>query len=111
MASVLYDAVVVAGGAAAASALAADGYAMHYIAEAVKHAKVVAGLGEGAALIQRATGGAVTPSAEQDGWSLDHGVLTAPTAVTGLPDGFVRSFGELLAGHRVWERSTEAILA
>jgi catalase len=111
MASVLYDAVVVAGGAQAASALSADGYAMHYIAEAARHAKVVAGIGERAELVKRATGGAVAPSAEGDGWSRDHGVLTAPSASAQLPDGFVRSFGELLAGHRVWERSTDAIPA
>jgi catalase len=111
MASVLYDAVVVPGGAQAASVLSGDGYAMHFISEAVKHAKVVAGIGAGAELVQRAAAGAITPSTADHDWSLDHGVLTAPSAANGLPDGFVRSFSELLAGHRVWERSTDAIPA
>ncbi|MBO0848197.1 MAG: DJ-1/PfpI family protein, partial [Pseudonocardia sp.] len=111
MASVLYDAVVVAGGTRAASTLSGDGYAMHFISEAVKHAKVVAGIGEGTELVQRAAAGTITTSTEEDGWSLDHGVLTAPSAGNGLPDGFVRSFSELLAGHRVWERSTDAVPA
>jgi catalase len=41
MASVLYDAVVVPGGSESVQALSADGHAVHFVAEAFKHAKPV----------------------------------------------------------------------
>jgi catalase len=109
MASVLYDAVVVASGADAASTLGSDGYALHFIAEAAKHAKPVAALGAGAELVGRATAGVITLSADGGAVANEHGVLGAPSARTELPDGFVESFCDLLAGHRVWTRPTAAI--
>ena len=42
VASVLYDAVVVPDGTAAAELICHDGYAVHFVAEAYKHAKPVA---------------------------------------------------------------------
>ena len=110
MASVLYDAVVVPGGDAAVTTLSADGYAMHFIAEAIKHAKPVAAVGTGATLVGRATANVMTLAAE-DGIANEHGVLVAPAATTELPDGFVESFCDLLAAHRIWTRPTAAIPA
>ncbi|MFD0775077.1 catalase, partial [Streptomonospora algeriensis] len=54
MSSVLYDAVVVAGGADSAAALAGHGLALNYVAEAFKHAKPVAALNEGVGVLQAA---------------------------------------------------------
>jgi catalase len=111
MASVLYDAVVVAGGAEAVTTLGADGYAMHFIAEAIKHAKPVVALGGGATLVGRATAEVMTLAATDGAVINEHGVLGAPSATTELPDGLVESFCDLLAGHRIWSRPTAAIPA
>jgi catalase len=54
VASVLYDAVLVADGADSVAALAADGQAVHFVAEAYRHAKPVIVLGAGTRLLQRA---------------------------------------------------------
>ncbi|MEV0648154.1 catalase [Phytomonospora sp. NPDC050363] len=54
MASVLYDAVAVPAGKDSADALSADGYTVHFVAEAYKHAKPIAAAGEGAALLAKA---------------------------------------------------------
>ncbi|HXT44865.1 MAG TPA: catalase [Pseudonocardiaceae bacterium] len=111
MASVLYDAVVVGGGDEAVTALGADGYALHFIAEAIKHSKPVAAIGVGAGLVGQATANVMTPASADGAVANDHGVLAAPSAGTKLPDGFIESFCEVLAGHRVWTRPTAAIPA
>jgi catalase len=49
-ASVIYDAVVVLGGASA-QVLAASGLAVHFVNEAFRHGKPIAAIGEGAALL------------------------------------------------------------
>ena len=56
-----------------------------------------------------ATAGVITLSTDGDGVTNEHGVLGAPSATTQLPDGFIDSFTELLASHRVWARPTAAI--
>lgn len=111
MASVLYDAVVVPGGDAAVTTLSADGYAMHFIAEAIKHAKPVAAVGTGAALVGRATANVMALAATDGAIANEYGVLGAPSARTELPEGFIESFCDLLASHRVWTRPTAAIPA
>ncbi len=55
MPSIGYDAIVVAGGAASAEVLAADGDAVHYVAEAYKHGKPIA-VGSGAESLLVAAG-------------------------------------------------------
>lgn len=110
MASVPYDAVAVPGGDASVEALAGDGYAVHFVAEAVKHAKPVAALGGSARLVERATAGAVSLSGD-GGTVTDHGVLAAESAGGTLPDGFADAFCEALATHRIWDRPTAAIPA
>lgn len=54
MASVLYDAVLVAGGRESVEELRANGAALRYVAEAYKHAKPVAAFGEGVQLLAEA---------------------------------------------------------
>jgi catalase len=111
MASVLYDAVVVPGGDAAATTLSGDGYAMHFIAEAIKHAKPVAAVGAGARLVGLATANVMTLTTADGATANEHGVLGAPSATTELPEGFIDSFCDSLAAHRVWTRPTAAIPA
>jgi catalase len=52
--SVLYDAVAVADGEDCAALLAGDGFAVHFIAEAYKHAKAVGAVGAGVNLLDQA---------------------------------------------------------
>lgn len=103
MASVLYDAVVVAGGDDAARELAGAGPAVHFVTEAYKHAKPVAALGAGAEVLR--AGGIEVP--EQPDTPVD-GVLHAGATVS---DGFVEALATVLSRHRVWERDTNAIPA
>jgi catalase len=110
MASVLYDAVVVCGGSAAVETLSADGYAMHFVAEAVKHAKVVGALDEGAGMIERATLGAIALDIDSQPNAAHQGTIAARVDDAGLPS-FVAEFCALLAGHRVWQRPTASIPA
>ncbi|HJT02763.1 MAG TPA: catalase [Pseudonocardiaceae bacterium] len=111
MASVLYDAVVVGGGDEAVAALGTDGYALHFIAEAIKHAKPVAVIGASTGLVGQATANVMTPAPDNGSVANDHGVLAVPSAATKLPDGFIDSFCDVLAGHRIWTRPTAAIPA
>ncbi|WP_438387288.1 catalase [Actinopolyspora saharensis] len=109
VASVLYDAVVVPGGSASVNTLNADGYAVHFAAEAYKHAKPVAASGEGTTLLRRA--GIDVRYAEGQDVVTDSGVVTVAETGGSLPWGFLSDFAETLAGHRVWSRDTSGIPA
>jgi catalase len=52
MASVLYDAVIVAGGAQSVDTLIENGDAVHYVMEAYKHAKAVGAIGDGIRILR-----------------------------------------------------------
>jgi catalase len=111
MASVLYDAVVVPGGVESVGTLSADGYATHFVAEAVKHAKAVGAIGDGTRLLTRAVAGAVQVSSDGDGVVADHGVISAAGGAQELPGGFIDAFTGALAEHRAWARATAGIPA
>lgn len=107
MSSVLYDAVVVPGGAESVQSLAADGYAVHFVAEAYKHLKPVAALGGGRELLRAA--GVFERLSDSAEVAAERGVVT--TAAEELPAEFVESFVAALAQHRVWDRETDAVPA
>ncbi len=110
VASVLYDAVIVPGGADSVRALAADGYAVHFLTEAYKHAKVVGALAEGRRLLERAWATGLDVAGDGDRVADDEGVVT--TGVSGeVPTEFVDAFATELAGHRAWRRNTAAVPA
>ena len=111
MASVLYDAVVVPGGVEGVSALSADGYAVHFVAEAVKHAKAVAAIGDGTRLLDRVAVGAVRVAADGDGVVVDHGVVSAASGTEQLPAGLLDAFTAAIAEHRAWQRPRAGIPA
>ncbi|MDT0302639.1 catalase [Streptomonospora wellingtoniae] len=109
MSSVLYDAVVVVGGARCAAALAEDGLALHYVAEAFKHAKPVAGLHEGVGVLEAAPLPRLRLAADGDAAAVvDQGVVTHRG---GDPEEFYSAFAAVLAGHRVWDRDTARVPA
>lgn len=108
MASVLYDAVVVPGGAESVRALTGDGYAVHFVREAYKHLKVVAAFGDGCEMLR--TAGVVEQVAEGSDVTAQRGVVT--TAATGEVSGeFVDAVADAMARHRVWDRETDAVPA
>ena len=110
VASVLYDAVVVPGGADSTRALLSDGCATHFVLEAYKHAKPVGAAGEGVALLQRAGINGVRQAGGSDELVTDRGVVTA-TGVGQLPQDFLTEFARALAAHRAWDRDTAAVPA
>ncbi|MEV6908705.1 catalase [Amycolatopsis sp. NPDC051071] len=109
MASVLYDAVVVPCGPAAINVLERDGYAVHFVSEAYKHGKPVAGFGSGLDLLRRA--GVTAKLADGAETLIDQGVVTTTAAEQTLPDGFFASFLAQLGEHRSWVRKTDSVPA
>ncbi|MGE0058490.1 MAG: catalase [Dehalococcoidia bacterium] len=98
-ASVLFDAVYVPGGAAAAQTLVANGDALHFVQEAFKHGKPIGATGEGVQLFQAANLGDIQLA---DGTALgnDRGVVTAGAGGRGGDGGFGDAFVEAMKQHR-----------
>ncbi|HEU0086163.1 MAG TPA: catalase [Pseudonocardiaceae bacterium] len=111
MASVVYDAVVVPGGADSVRTLSGDGYAVHFVAEAIKHAKAVGALGAGVSLVERAAAGVVRVAGQDGSVTGDHGVISAAGADGTVPDEFVDAFCTALGQHRAWDRDTAPVPA
>ncbi|EID52880.1 catalase [Saccharomonospora xinjiangensis] len=109
MASVLYDAVVVASGAAGVGTLREDGYAVHFVTEAYKHAKPVAAWGSGTELLR--TAGVTGRIAESTDVMDDQGLITTTAEGDALPEDFATTLLDRLARHRAWERITESVPA
>ncbi|NKQ57172.1 catalase [Amycolatopsis sp. K13G38] len=109
MASVLYDAVAVPCGPDAARTLSGDGYAVHFVAEAYKHAKPVAGFGSGLDVLRKA--GVTERIAEGEQVTRDHGVVTSTAAEQSLPGEFFDTFADVIAEHRAWDRKTDSVPA
>ncbi|MDA1241306.1 MAG: hypothetical protein O2798_10775, partial [Chloroflexi bacterium] len=101
MPSIAYDAVFVAGGAASAEALIADGDAVHYIAEAYKHFKPIAA-GPGTDALLEAAG------LDLDATGDEVGVLLASSArdVRALPARLI----EAMLHHRFFNRPDAAAI-
>jgi catalase len=116
VASVLYDAVVVAGGADAVAALADDGYAVHFVAETYKHAKPLAILGEAEALVRLARLPIFEPS-DRPGkpaskpmiGALDGVVIVAPGQK--VTKAVVQDLADAIAAHRHFDRPVNGIAA
>ncbi|MEU9889673.1 catalase [Sphaerisporangium sp. NPDC051011] len=97
-ASVLYDAVVVPGGAQSVRALAEDGDAVHFVAEAYKHGKPVGAIGEGTDLLDLAR---VAPDPTR-------GVIV--TSESDM-EGFLTAFTSAVAAYRFPRRATRPVPA
>jgi catalase len=113
--SVLYDAVVVADGEDAVSALVADGYAVHFVAEAYKHGKTLGVLGAGDRLVRAARlplftdpDGPVAAAAGTHDGALD-GVVLLPDAKADKK--FVDDLCVAIAKHRHYERPVDGVAA
>ncbi len=107
MPSVVFDAVLVAGGERAAQALAASGQAVHFVLEAYKHGKAVCALGHGAALLG-ALGLAVAPARA----GADHPGVVLAASDAEAADATAQAFIAAIGAHRHWERpAAEALPA
>ncbi len=98
MPSVMFDAVLVPGGAASAQALARNGDAVHFVLEAYKHCKAICVIGEGAQLLRTLGIGA------------GEGGPAVPGIVVGRNDPPARAqlaqeFIAAIARHRHWGRA------
>jgi catalase len=97
MPSVAYDAVFVPGGAASVETLQADGDAVHFVAEAFKHAKAIAATDDGESLLREA-GVRTDDSGIGDATS---GVIVASGDAGTIADSFIEAIGR----HRAWSRA------
>jgi catalase len=102
--SVLYDAVLIAGG----QSLAANGHAMHFVLEAFKHGKAVGAIGAGRALLEAVR----LPGVRlDDGEVATLGVVYQDNTEGPFGQAFARKFTEAIAAHRNFERETESVPA
>jgi catalase len=108
MASVLYDAVLVAGGRRSVDALRGNGAAIRYMAEAYKHAKPVGAWGEGVDLLREAPLNDARVS--DNGLVAESGVVTIASD-NGDLDEFAAAFAEAIAQHRHFDRQVAAVPA
>lgn len=102
-ASVMFDAVYVAGGTQSIATLKENGDAIHFINEAFRHCKAIAATGEGVELLKESSLPGITLSERslQD----DQGVISAkmPSSVSAV----AKSFVEAIAQHRFWSRTIQ----
>lgn len=101
--SVLFDAVLIPGGAACIAALASLGPALHFVLEAYKHCKPICAVNEGTGLLISL---GFSPSSQKDT------ALTVPTPGVLLADSSKAIEGQIstefiaaLALHRHWDRA------
>jgi catalase len=90
--SIMFDGVVVAGGAASAKLLAESGDARHFVLEAFKHLKSIGAIGDGEDVLAAAH----LPTG-------DEGVSVGGDAKT-----VMKKFIDALSNHRVWSRAAKA---
>ncbi|MFC5749632.1 catalase [Actinomadura rugatobispora] len=107
VASVLYDAVLIPGGAESARTLKSDGLAVHFVAEAFKHGKAIGAVGDGIEVLERAGLPGVAYAGNGDGTRSDRGVVTR----RGPADDFAPRLIEAIAAHRHWDRDRDAVPA
>ncbi len=115
MSSVLYDAVLVAGGERAVDTLLGNGEAVHYASEAYKHSKPVGALDAGVRLLARAPmNDAQLAERPEDGLVDAHGVVTLLLGDEAATDGlraFADAFAASVAAHRHFDRDVASIPA
>ena len=106
-ASVLFDAVYVAGGEAAAGVLAAHADALHFVDEAFRHCKAIAATGAGRHVLAASylgLKGAIDPDADGSSVSSVSGVVTGGDRQAAK---VAAAFVNAIAAHRHWEREAD----
>jgi catalase len=106
MASVLYDAVLVAGGRDSVETLRSNGAALRYVAEAYKHAKPIGAIGHGVDLLRDAPLDGAHLS--DNGLIAETGVITIATPNADELEDFAAAFAHAVAQHRHFARQLDA---
>lgn len=102
-ASVLYDAVFIAGGKKSVKAMENQGAVLHFVNEAYKHCKPIAAFGEAVEILRiSALKDVEIETGDADGVISDMGVIS--TRKKDVLNEFADSFAESIAMHRFWER-------
>jgi catalase len=107
VASVLFDAVYVAGGSGSAATLKAHADALHFVDEAYRHCKPIAASGEGIEVLAASylgVKGAVDTGAAGDQVASNDGVVTGGK---GQAAKVASAFVDAIAQHRFWVREAE----
>ena len=100
-ASIMFDAVLVAGGRGSVETLKGHGDALHFVNEAFRHCKTIGAIGEGVELLRASQLTGVTFS-EGSEPVVDLGVVTLADAAA--VSSFNEHFAEAIAQHRHWQR-------
>jgi catalase len=104
-ASVLYDAIFIAGGKKSVEAMMKQGDVIHFINEAYKHGKPIAASGEAVRLFRKATIPGANLAGDDDKQVVSHmGVVTASSPES--LDDFVDQFHKAILQHRHWDRAS-----
>ncbi|MCE7064934.1 catalase [Dyadobacter sp. CY326] len=98
-ASVLYDAVYVAGGAVSAATLEADADAVHFLNEAFRHCKAIAADASAMQVLEATYFGKKLPADQSD-----ESVLTEGLVINSDASQLAEQFIKAIAQHRFWER-------
>jgi catalase len=103
VASVLYDAVYIPGGAASVAAMKKLGDPIHFVDEAFRHNKPIGATGEGIELLEASRIKGVTVASVQGAGKthVDQGVITTRG---GNLSAFTTAFIQSIAAHRHWDR-------
>ena len=97
VASVLYDAVYIPGGADSISTLSAEADAIHFVNEAYKHCKPIAADSEARPVLESTYFGRKTLKNKSESLNKDGVILESGTKLSGI-------FIDAIAQHRFWER-------
>jgi len=101
-ASVMFDAILVAGGRKSTDSLKVSGDAIHFINEAFKHCKAIGAIYDGIGLLQASSLEGITLADPKGQVKSDLGVVTTGTASN--MDVFSKEFISAIAQHRHWKR-------
>lgn len=100
MPSVMFDAILVAGGQAASEEMSRNGEAIHYVLEAYKHFKSICALGDGASMLI-SLGIGENPDADD---LRDHPGVIVGDGTSATNAATAESFIKAIDAHRHWER-------
>jgi catalase len=110
-ASIMYDAVLIAGGRESVETLRGHGDALHFVNETFRHCKTIGALGEAVGLLAHSQIVGVDLS-ETGEPVADQGVVTlAGTAARTDTTAFSERFVEMIGKYRHWEREKDGVPA
>ncbi|MFA9445560.1 catalase [Egicoccus sp. AB-alg6-2] len=111
MASVLYDAVLVAGGDDSVEGVRSKGELANWPLEAFKHAKPIAAIGSGVALLHELSLPGVELAGAEGGFVDDAGVVTLVGGGADELSTFASAFADAIAAHRHFDRPLALVRA